>query len=129
MFAPAVFTIGMFNGGDMPNVIPGTAEMGGSLRCFDAQIRRRLQDRIRAVVESVSAGLGVTCELSIEGVESVYNDPAFCDEIIPFLQEMNGENFEVVDAPKSFSEDFSEISERVPSAYMTVGVGSPSRRP
>ena len=43
---PAVVTVGAFLAGEAANVIPDTAELRGTVRSFDPEVRKQLQERI-----------------------------------------------------------------------------------
>ena len=47
--SPAVITVGRFQAGQLPNVIPDRAVLEGTIRTFDRELSQRLMDRIRQV--------------------------------------------------------------------------------
>ena len=51
---PAVVTVGAFLAGEAANVIPDTAELRGTVRSFDPDVRTQLQERITALVEGIA---------------------------------------------------------------------------
>ena len=54
----AVVTVGTLNGGTAGNVIPQTAEMGGTTRAFDPEVRDLLEQRVTAISEHVAQAYG-----------------------------------------------------------------------
>ena len=63
---PAVVTIGSFHAGDAPNVIPGHAELTGTTRSFDPDVRERLPKLIDEIARGVCAAHGADYELDFQ---------------------------------------------------------------
>lgn len=120
-----VITIGAFLAGDAANVIPAFAELRGSMRTYDAQTRSRMQQRMKALAEGVAAAYGAEANVDfVLQLDACYTDRDFLRHIQPFVTEILGEeNCDFQAPPVMTSEDFSEISARVPSAYLNLGFG------
>src|SRR5205814_5609453 len=72
--AAAVVTVGSFHAGEVPNVIPGRAELSGTTRSFDASLRARLLELIEDVARGVCAAPGAEYELEYTfGYDPVVN--------------------------------------------------------
>lgn len=121
-------TIGQFNAGDAPNIIPNTAVMKGTLRTFDDQLAEKLIRRITEMSQSIAQAYRVEAE-----VKTLYQGP-----VLICADEMNelalscvkglGLDGMVWDKLKGTgSEDFAYIAQKVPSTYFTIGasVGNP----
>ncbi len=121
-------TVGAFHAGDAANVIPDTAELRGTMRTYNQQTRQHLRERMTVVTEGVAAAYGAQAHVDfIQQMDACCTDAAFLDAIKPFVTEILGaENCEFQAPPIMPSEDFSEISSRVPSAYLTLGFGDES---
>ncbi len=63
---PAVVTVGSFHAGSTFNVIPGTAEMSGTLRTFDREIWLSWRERLDTIIRGVCDSMGATNELTYE---------------------------------------------------------------
>ena len=50
MFDNAVFSIGLMGGGEACNIIPETARLEGTLRCYKEEIRVNIMDRVNKVL-------------------------------------------------------------------------------
>lgn len=121
-----VLTLGMFQSGDANNIIPSKALLGGTLRTYNEDLRAMLKDRIKTVVEMTAQlfrakawveDRGSTCALVIdEGVADVVGK-AFSREFGRGVVKMNER--------MSGSEDFAEVSARVPAMFFVVGGGMP----
>ena len=70
-------TFGMFRAGNVPNTIPEQAELQGTLRTFDNELRKRLIRRIGEIARSTAQTYCGTAELFVNAdVPVEYNDPA-----------------------------------------------------
>jgi len=56
--APAIVTIGAMNGGVRNNIIPDSVVMIGTIRAFDAAMRRDIWLRVRRTAESIAQSAG-----------------------------------------------------------------------
>jgi amidohydrolase len=116
----AVVSICRFHAGATWNVIPDQAELEGTVRAFDADVRRRLPEQIRRIAEGVAAGYGASAELTwIEGQHFVNNDPAMA----ALMERAAGElGLRVVEARQTTAgEDFSVYQEHVPGCFIWMG--------
>lgn len=59
-----VLSITRLDGGDAYNIIPSTAEFGGTLRAFSPGVAAMAQRRIREIVEGVAAAHGCSAHVS-----------------------------------------------------------------
>jgi amidohydrolase len=116
----AVVSVCRFQAGATWNVIPDHAELEGTVRAFDDEVRRRIPERIRRVAEGVAAGFGASAELVwTEGQAFVNNDPALADLMARAAEELG---LRVVEArPTTAGEDFSVYQERVPGCFIWMG--------
>jgi len=116
----AVVSVCRFHAGATWNVIPDLAELEGTVRAFDAGVRRRLPEQIRRVAEGVAAGFGASAELVwMEGQHFVNNDPALADLMARAAEELG---LRVVEAsPTTAGEDFSVYQEHVPGCFIWMG--------
>ncbi len=126
----AVVTVGSLQAGAKANVIPDEAVIGLNLRTYDDEVRARVLDAIRRIVESEAAASGAprTPEITpVDHYDLVIND----EEVTPRLRDVFRQNFgddRVVDvAPLSASEDFGSFGKEwgVPSVFWTVGGSDP----
>jgi amidohydrolase len=119
---PGVLTIGAFNAGSAPNVIPDTAEIVGTIRTVSFEQRDLLVHRATEI--AVGIGKAMNAEVTVDtcrGVSPTVNDP----EMAALVREVAAE----VVAPDrvgqgelvSGSEDFSEFLNERPGAFFLVG--------
>ena len=129
---PAVVTFGAINGGIRYNIIPDSVEMVGTIRTFDADMRRQIFADLRNVADKVSAAHGGTAITHIheeDGNPATVNDPALTARMLSSLQAVVGtEN--VFEPPLQMgSEDFSLYAQQVPSLFFFVGSTAPGIDP
>lgn len=123
----AALTVGSLMAGDCYNVIPDTARLRGTVRCYDENLREYLKERIETVSSSVAAAFRAKSHLSFPSAcPSLVNDPNVRDRAKNMLpQRLGSSRVLVVDAPSGTagSEDFAVISRTVPSLMLAVAAG------
>ena len=123
-----VLSITKVHAGDAYNVIPDTARLSGTVRCFSMQKMRELEAQTRELAQSVAAGYGASASLDFRvPFHPVVND----DEATRFAGDIcasiAGEgNVLRSGAPGTGSEDFSFMTEQVPGCYLIIGNGEDS---
>ena len=72
----AVVSVSTFHAGDAPNVLPGRAELSGTVRTFDADLRARMPVLLEDVARGITQAHGAGYELDyVMGYAPVVNDP------------------------------------------------------
>jgi amidohydrolase len=123
----AVVSVTMLHGGDAFNVIPQTAELQGTIRTFEAEVRERVLSRFREVVTQVSAAMGCSCEIELVRLTPpVTNDAAVAQRIAEKVRQALPEARLVTDFRTMVSEDMAYMMERVPGCYLMVGGANPA---
>ena len=118
----AVLTVGAFNAGSAPNVIPDTAELVGSMRTFDTDHRDYLAERLETLVTKLATAMGATATLRfVKGYPSVVNDEGMFEIVRAAASAVLGaENF-VIKEPGMGGEDMSYFLREVPGCFFHVG--------
>jgi len=128
--APAVVTIGYFNSGNRFNIIPDTAELGGTVRAFDEKVRKDIHRRIRDIATKTAEAAGGSVEISYGiGYPVTINDPALTEKMIPTLKRVAGAENVTVGPLTGTSEDFSFFQQKVPGLFFFLGVTPKDRDP
>ena len=120
----AVLTIGQLAAGEVANVIPEKAVLQGTLRTFKKEVRENLVKRIKEVAEGVV--LTYRCKMEYEVLSecpSVVTDSKVTEKVEESIKAMVSEFLVMKDAHGMGSEDFAQISDKVPSAYFMMGAG------
>ena len=120
--AAAVITVGKITSGVRFNIIPETAEMVGTVRTLDADMKELILRRMREMVPAIAAAFGGTATIEIRNNTAItFNDPALTNQMLPTLQRVAGkEKVELVKATTG-GEDFSFFQEKIPGLYFFIG--------
>lgn len=121
----AVLSIGSIHAGSTSNVIPSHAQMTGTMRTFDENVRARMKTRIESICAGVA--LATDCEISVTFYGSspaTINHRKQAEAAATAAAEVFGEANVLRDFPPlNGSEDFSEFLLRRPGAYVLLGQG------
>ncbi|MEX0609755.1 MAG: amidohydrolase [Balneolaceae bacterium] len=126
----AVVTVGIIKGGVRSNIIPESVYMEGTLRSLDYEMRDKMFERLKTVVQNTAESNGAEATLTIhDGYPITYNDPKLTAKMLPTLKEVAGEgNAQLMDATTG-AEDFSFFQEKVPGLYFFIGGMQEGREP
>lgn len=120
-------TVGIFRAGTANNVIPDKAELCGTLRCTDETTRAALKKRIEEIAQMSAQTFRATAEVQYgHSISSLNLDAEVVDCVGAAFSELFGKGATKVDQKMGGSEDFSEVTVRVPSAFFVLGGGSPN---
>jgi len=118
----AVLTIGNLSAGTTPNIIPETAMMQGTMRCYDKELRAYLFKRFKELVTYTAKAFGAEAELEIlSDVPSIYANPEMMTECIGYLNELTDTFTYDYDYLVTASDDYARIAELVPSIFLAIG--------
>jgi hippurate hydrolase len=125
---PAVLTVGEIEAGFAFNIIPEVARLGGTVRTFDADLRERIPERIEELARGVAGGMRGNAELDYRFSYPVTrNDAEASDLVLGVAEELFGkENTVELTHPSMGAEDFAFFLEKVPGAFIWLGVGDVS---
>jgi amidohydrolase len=128
--APAVVTIGAFNGGNRFNIVPDSVELLGTVRAFNEDVRKDIHRRIREIATKTAEASGGSAEISYGiGYPVTINDPALTDRMVPTLRRVAGASNVRVGPLTGTAEDFSFFQQKVPGMFFFLGVTPPDRDP
>ncbi|MFW6092564.1 MAG: amidohydrolase [Pseudomonadota bacterium] len=121
--APAVVTVGTFRAGVRHNIVPDVAELTGTIRSFEPDMRETIHGRIQEIATGVATAMGAEASVTIDdGVPVTFNDPALTEAMLPTLREVYGAGNVREGDPITGAEDFSFYQEQIPGLYFFVGV-------
>lgn len=120
----AVITVGKFQSGNAPNVIPGKAELGASIRSVTTETRKLLEERTRSVIDHVCKANGAQYKLDyVLGYPSIQNNATLRELAKKAAIKAVGEK-NVFDSSRiPASEDFSYYAQVAPTYFMTISSG------
>ncbi|WP_427019257.1 M20 metallopeptidase family protein (plasmid) [Pseudarthrobacter sp. P1] len=124
----AVATVGTFQAGEAPNVIPDTARLGVSLRTSESGDREYAKQRVEEIVSGICAAHRASSTLEWqEGYAAVINDEA-CAQLAFAAASKVLKPEDVGWGPAtSASEDFSAYSNKIPGCFIFLGGGDESQ--
>ncbi|WP_034923995.1 amidohydrolase [Gillisia sp. CAL575] len=122
----AVITVGKITSGVRFNIIPESAELIGTIRTLDADMKATILRRMNEMVPAIAKAYGGDATLEIQNNTAItYNDPALTNQMLPTLQNIAGKDkVELVKATTG-GEDFSFFQEVVPGFYFFLGGQTP----
>lgn len=116
---PVIINVGVVRAGEARNVIPERCHLEMSIRTFSAVARERVAVLLPEMVSGIASAHGVRSELRFErGVGPTVCDPdaaAFAERVI---RSVVGDRYEELESPLGGSEDFSEVLNLVPGAFI-----------
>lgn len=120
----AVVTVGKFQSGEAPNVIPDKAELAATIRTVSEPTRQLVATRVKSIIDHIVQANGATCQLDYKfGYPAIENDETLRTLARTSATKALGDTL-VFDAPRmSASEDFSYYKEVAPTYFMVLGVG------
>ncbi len=121
----AVLSVTRIHAGDAYNVIPQTAELGGTVRAFSSEVMQLVERNMKRVAENTAAAFGATAEVDFRLLFSpTVNNPAEAEFAARICGELVGQDKVERNPPLIMaSEDFSFMLEQVPGCYLNIGNG------
>jgi hippurate hydrolase len=121
----AVVSVTRIHAGDAYNVIPQTAELGGTVRAFSRDTMQAIEAHLRRVAEGTAAAYGATATLDFRvAFAPTVNDPVQAEFAAGICTELVGADKVDRNPPLIMaSEDFSFMLEKVPGCYLNIGNG------
>jgi len=122
---PAVFTIGKINSGTRFNIVSGCAEMGGTTRFFNEDMRPLIQKLAREIIEGVAVAHGAAAQVEFAPFTNVVsNDKKMHDIAMAAAGKIALGSAPVGECGQSMgSEDFCEYSKLAPGVFVQLGTG------
>ncbi len=126
-----VISIGSIHSGKAHNVIPDTVEVTGTVRSFSEENRYRIPYEMENILKSLTAFNGASYTYDFERTfPPLINNDFASDYFGEAFKKVVGSECVRFDAePSMGGEDFSFISQLVPSAYAFVGISKDMKSP
>jgi amidohydrolase len=127
---PVVVTVGALHAGTTFNVIPDRAQMQGTVRAFDEQVRKMLPERMERLIAGVCSATRLEYRFNYHWVyPATVNDPGANAVVREVAREVVGDD-NLVDPHEivMWSEDMSFMQQQRPGAYFLLGARGPSER-
>ena len=113
---PLVVTVGTIKAGTQFNIITDTAVMEGTVRTYDSEMRPKVEEALRKIVNNIAEQYGCTADIEYHYVESsVNNQDLELNEIARnAVRSLYGEEALSDTVRAMGSEDFSYLMEKIP---------------
>lgn len=125
-----VLTLGRFQAGTAPNIIPDAAVLEGTIRCDSPGMREKLVRRMGELAESTAKSWGGSAKVELlSQVPPLICDGELTREMVGYLNELNIPGAEGIPGIRAgASEDFAAVAERVPGVFLYLSAGFPDAR-
>ena len=124
----AVVTVGQFQAGTAPNIIPEQALLTGTVRAFKDEVREKIILRLTEIAESLEKAYKVEVDYQyIDGVPIVLNDETVTAELFETAVKILGEENVYYMKPQMGGEDFGLYTQRIPGTFMKIGCRNPEK--
>ena len=123
---PVVITCGRIQGGDCHNVIPNEVELEGTIRTFNGETRNWVPKVMEDLIRGITTSQGAAYEFKYEPkYPALINDKYMTSFAKESLKKVVGEeNVFDLKEPNMGGEDFAYIAQKVPSAFIFVGIAN-----
>ncbi|NNE03421.1 MAG: amidohydrolase, partial [Eudoraea sp.] len=122
----AVITVGKIKSGVRFNIIPESAEMIGTIRTLDYDMKAKLNRRMEEMVPAIAKAYGGEATIVIKDATDItYNDPDLVSTMLPTLQRVAGSENVQIQKAVTGAEDFSYFQREVPGFYFFLGGMTP----
>ena len=118
---PYIWSVGVFNGGEVHNVIADLCTQKISIRFYDMEFAERVHQRTEQIVQEIAARYGGRAELEWHmSCPPVYNNEALAKQMCDVAKKLSIP-MEIMPAKRS-SEDFSWFSTQKPGMLFRYGI-------
>ncbi|AIY14456.1 amidohydrolase [Cellulophaga baltica] len=126
LIEPAVITVGKITAGVRFNIIPESAEMIGTVRTLDPDMKALIIRRMTEMTEGLAKTYGGSATIEFQNNTAItYNDEKLTEAMLPTLQKTAGVENVVLIKATTGGEDFSFFQEKVPGFYFFLGGMTP----
>ncbi len=121
-----VVSVTQFHAGTTHNVLPGEAELTGTVRTFNAALRERIPERMEAILAGLCSAHRAHYELRYEkGYRPVVNHADVNRIVESAARGLYGAGAIDFNQRNMGGEDFSAFQEKAPGSFFYVGAGRP----
>ncbi|RZW43398.1 MAG: amidohydrolase [Flavobacteriaceae bacterium] len=125
----AVITVGKITSGVRFNIIPESAELIGTVRTLNPEMKALIIRRMTEMTEGLAKSYGGEATIEFQNNTSItYNDPQLVEQMLPSLQRVAGEDQVKLMKAVTGGEDFSYFQEIVPGFYFYLGGMTPGNK-
>ena len=118
----AVISVGSFHSGVRFNIIPESAQIIGTIRTLDRDMKKQIRDRMTQLVPTIAKAYGGKAVISIvDGADITFNDPELTKQLVPSLKKILPEDKVYQIKAITGAEDFSYFQNEIPGFFFFLG--------
>ncbi|BBI36323.1 amidohydrolase [Cohnella abietis] len=122
---PLVVSVTQFIGGHAHNVIPGSVQLTGTVRCMEPTLREEVPQRMEQIIAGITQAHGAEYEFKyIYGYRPLINDKEISQLVADTVVELFGAEALYTIKPSMSADDFSAYLNRAPGTYFNIGAGN-----
>lgn len=122
----AVISVGKIKAGLRFNIIPESAEIIGTIRTLDYDMRDLIEARMNEMVPAIANAFGGSAQIEItEMTDITYNDAELVSQMLPSLQKALGADNVQLTKATTGAEDFSYFVRDTPGFFFFLGGMTP----
>jgi amidohydrolase len=124
----AVVSVTKIRAGEVHNVIPQTAELAGTIRSFEPEVREVVLRRFEEIVKGIASTMGCQAQVKVQRLTpTVINDETVTQKVREAAQRVLPEAKIDANCRTMASEDMAYVMEQVPGCYFLIGSASPEK--
>lgn len=113
-----VLTVGLLQSGNRMNILPGQAQIQGTIRSLSRKNQATSHELVRKYASNIADSHGLQAEVELAtGYEVLINDPAVTQVVAPALDLAAQPNGAQLMKPSMASEDFGAFGQDVPTVF------------
>ncbi|MGE5424462.1 MAG: M20 metallopeptidase family protein [Syntrophothermus sp.] len=120
---PTVLSFGKIEGKGRTNIIPDVVTVEGTMRTYNEDWRKKIQETIAKMASSIAEGMGGSCETRIaHGYPYLHNNEILAGKLKVLAAEYLGQNNVLDLEARMTAEDFAYYCLEVPSCMYRLGI-------
>jgi amidohydrolase len=124
----AVITIGKLNSGHASNVIPASAELEGTVRTYNPDVRDLIEARVKEVAAGIAQSMRAEIDVNyLRSYPALINDAELAALVREAATEVVGADNVLTGKAKMAGEDMAFLGERIPTCMYGLCVADPDR--
>ncbi|MEB2333287.1 MAG: amidohydrolase [Anaerolineaceae bacterium] len=126
---PAVISVTSLHAGTAFNIIPQTAEINGTIRNFDPDVRKTTLERFKQIVRNVATAMQCEVEIALEQVTpTVINEEQTTETVLQAARKLFPQaDIDTAQYLTMGAEDMGYMQEKIGGCYFMVGSANDER--
>lgn len=117
-----VISVGRIQAGVRENIIPEEAFMAGTIRTLDADMQKKVHEKLKLTATKIAESAGATAEVTIDSKTPItYNDIELTEKMVGSLQKAAGKENVIRINAVTGAEDFAFYQQKIPGFFFFVG--------